>query len=71
MTALTRQAPKVTTILLIVAGFAVLDIAEVVHQLDEYRIGLGVLAGVIATLHVAAATLARHQTATARQAAPS
>jgi len=36
-------------------AFAVFDIAEVVHQLDESDTGLAVLAGVIAFGHVAAA----------------
>jgi phage I-like protein len=45
------------------AGFAVLDAAEVAHQLDEDHTGLALLAGLIAALHAAAA-LALHQTTT-------
>jgi Flp pilus assembly protein TadB len=52
-------------ITVIAAGFAVLDAAEVVHQLDEDRTGLAALAGVIAALHAAAAALAIQQTTTA------
>jgi len=42
-------------------AFAVLDIREVAHQLDEDRTGIAVLAAVIATLHLAAAALAAAQ----------
>ena len=38
--------------------FAVLDLREVVHQLDEDNGGLAVLAGVVAALHLAAAAVA-------------
>jgi hypothetical protein len=38
--------------------FAVFDVAEVAHQLDESRNGLAVLAGVIAAGHLAAAATA-------------
>jgi hypothetical protein len=38
--------------------FAVFDIAEVVHQLDNSRTGLAVLAGVIAAAHAVAAVTA-------------
>lgn len=48
--------------------FAVLDIAEVAHQLDESRAGYAVLAIVIAAGHVAAA-LASRQTLTQRNTA--
>lgn len=40
------------------AAFAVLDLREVIHQLDESNAGLAVVAGVVATLHVAAAVAA-------------
>ena len=39
-------------------AFAALDIQEAVHQSDEARIGLAILAGVVAALHLAAAALA-------------
>ena len=39
-------------------AFAVLDIREVVHQLDEDETGLALLAGLVALLHLAAAGLA-------------
>jgi len=35
--------------------FAALDIREVIHQVDESRTGLAVLAGIVAALHLAAA----------------
>ena len=39
-------------------AFAVLDVREVFHQLDEDETGLAVLAGFVAVLHAAAAALA-------------
>jgi hypothetical protein len=39
-------------------AFAALDVREVAHQLIESRTGLGVLAGAVAVLHAAAATVA-------------
>jgi hypothetical protein len=40
------------------AAFAVLDLREVIHQLDESDTGLAIVAGAVATLHVAAAVTA-------------
>ena len=40
------------------AAFAVLDLREVIHQLDESDAGLASVAGAVATLHVAAAVTA-------------
>ena len=40
------------------AAFAVLDLREVIHQLDESDAGLAFVAGAVATLHVAAAVTA-------------
>jgi hypothetical protein len=40
------------------AAFAVLDLREVIHQLDESDTGLASVAGAVATLHVAAAVTA-------------
>jgi hypothetical protein len=51
-------------IAVVAAGFAVLDAAEVAHQLDEDRTGLSLLAGAIMALHATAAALATHQTTT-------
>jgi hypothetical protein len=42
-------------------GFAVLDVAEVAHQLDERHSRLALLAGLIAALHATTAVLALHQ----------
>ena len=39
-------------------AFAVLDVREVVHQLDEDNGGLALLAGVVAALHLGAAAVA-------------
>ncbi len=39
-------------------AFAALDGREVFHQLDADRTGLAVLAGVVALLHLSAATVA-------------
>ena len=38
--------------------FAVFDVAEITHQIDESRTGLAVLAAAIAAVHVAAAATA-------------
>jgi hypothetical protein len=46
------------------ASFAVLDAAEVAHQLDEDNTGLARVAGSIAALHAAVAALALHQATT-------
>jgi hypothetical protein len=48
------------------AAFAVLDVAEVIHQVDGGRAGLAVLAAIIAAVHVAAAALAVEQSAVPR-----
>jgi hypothetical protein len=54
--------PDLELLLILVAAamlaFAVLDVREVVHQSDESNGGLAALAGVVATLHLAAAALA-------------
>jgi hypothetical protein len=43
---------------LAMAAFFALDVRGVVHQVDESRAGLAVLAAVVATLHLAAALVA-------------
>jgi drug/metabolite transporter (DMT)-like permease len=68
LAALVWRRPTRRLLLLIAvaaAAFAVLDAAEVAHQLHENRTGLALLAGLIAALHAAAAALAIHQTTTA------
>ena len=54
--------PRSLAVLGVVAAamllFAVLDVREVFHQVDESRAGLAVLAGVVAALHLAAAMTA-------------
>jgi hypothetical protein len=52
------------------AAFAALDIREVVHQVNESRTGLAVLAAVVAALHGAAGILAGRTAVTARGSAP-
>ncbi len=49
------------------ALFAVLDVREVVHQSDEGRTGLAVLAGLVAALHAAAAAIGVAMIAAARR----
>lgn len=52
-----RPSPRLLVVIAVVAAaFAVLDIAEVVHQVDENRTGLALLAGIIATAHPPAPT---------------
>jgi hypothetical protein len=46
------------------AGFAVFDIAEFTHQLDEDRTGLAVLAAILALLHAGIGALATQQACT-------
>jgi len=43
---------------LAMAAFAILDLREVIHQLDESDAGLASVAGAVATFHVAAAVTA-------------
>jgi hypothetical protein len=50
-------------IAVVAAGFALVDGAEVAHQLDEDRTGLALLAGSVTALHVLAAALAARQAA--------
>lgn len=54
-----RPGPAVFGILVLFgAVFAILDIAEVAHQVKESRAGLAVLAGLVAMLHLFVASLA-------------
>jgi hypothetical protein len=58
--------PRAAALLALVAGamlvFAVLDVREVLHQVDESRTGLALLAGAVAALHAAAAAVAGRMT---------
>ena len=54
---------------LIAIAWAALDVREVVHQLDESRTGIAVIAMAVAVLHVAAALLAARMAARERRAA--
>ena len=54
-----RPDRRVLVVIAVASGaFAVLDIAEVIHQLDEDRTGLAALAATITAMHAAAAALA-------------
>jgi hypothetical protein len=55
-------------IAVVAAGFALVDIAEVLQQLDEDRTGLALLAAAVAALHVLAAVLAVRATPSPRAA---
>jgi len=45
-------------VVVVMVAFAALDVREVFHQLDDDDGGLALLAGVVAVLHLAAATVA-------------
>jgi hypothetical protein len=67
-----RPDRRVLVVIAIASGaFAVLDIAEVIHQLDEDRTGLATLAATIAAMHAAVAALAVWHTAPASSGQPS
>jgi hypothetical protein len=51
-------APWLAAVALAMLAFAALDVREVVHQLDESRGGLAILAGFVAALHLTAAAVA-------------
>ncbi len=55
-------------IAVIAAGFALVDVAEVLHQLDEDRMGLALLAAAVAALHTLAVLLAVRATPPPRTA---
>lgn len=63
-----RRSVAIATVV-VAALFALFDIAEVSHQLDESRTGLAILAVVIAVGHAGAAVLAG-RSAWPRQASP-
>jgi hypothetical protein len=51
-------------------AFGALDVREVIHQANESRTGLAVLAGLVAALHLAAALLAARAALNARDSGP-
>jgi hypothetical protein len=53
-----EAAPFVALAAVASLAFAVLDVREVFHQVDENRAGLAMLAGAVAALHVSAAVVA-------------
>jgi hypothetical protein len=58
--------PRAAALLALVAAamllFAVVDVREVLHQVDESRTGLALLAGAVAALHAGAAAVAGRMT---------
>ena len=50
-----RLRPLLVVVILAMLAFAVLDVAEVVHQLDTSRAGLAIIAAIVAALHLGAA----------------
>jgi hypothetical protein len=50
--------------------WAILDVREVVHQLDESRTGVALIAMVVAVLHLAAAAVSGHLARTTRTQMP-
>lgn len=61
-----RWLPGLLLTFLAMGVFAALDVAEVVHQLDIDETALGILAGIVALLHFAAAFVALRMADTAR-----
>lgn len=59
-----------TVVALAMAGFCALDVREVVHQAEESRTGLAMLAAVVAALHLGAALLAARAALSARHDGP-
>ena len=62
------SVPLLAFVVVAMVAFAVLDVREVVHQLDEDNGGLALLAGVVAAVHLGVAAVAL---ALAREAAAS
>jgi di/tricarboxylate transporter len=50
-----RSRPVLVIVIVAMLAFAVLDVAEVVHQLDTSRAGLAIMAAIVAALHLGAA----------------
>jgi hypothetical protein len=65
-----RLAGVLVAIALIALAWAALDVREVVHQLDESRTGIALVAAVVAILHVASAAVAGRLAARARLGSP-
>ena len=62
--------PLLGLVTLAMLVFAALDIQEVVHQSDEARTGLAILAGFVAAVHILAAILAAVMVREARRTDP-
>jgi hypothetical protein len=62
-----RLPAVLLAVALIALAWAALDVREVVHQLDESRTGIAVLAAIVAVLHLAAGLLAGAMAMRARQ----
>ena len=62
-----RRPAVLLAVALIALAWAALDVREVVHQLDESRTGIAVIALVVAVLHLAAGLLAGAMAVRGRQ----
>jgi hypothetical protein len=62
-----ESVPLLALVAVAMLAFAVLDVREIIHQSDINKTGLAVLAGFIATLHIAAALVAATMAAHAHQ----
>jgi hypothetical protein len=65
-----RSVPLLVIVALAMLAFVVLDVREVLHQSDESRTGLAVLATAVAALHLGAAAVAATMASRAHQADP-
>jgi hypothetical protein len=63
-------ASVLTAIALITLAWAALDVREVLHQADESRTGIALVAAAVALLHVAAAVIAGRLAAQSRVSSP-
>lgn len=63
-----RSTPLLVVLVVAMLAFAALDVREIVHQSDESRTGLALLAGLVAALHLAAAATGAQMTRDSRTA---
>lgn len=66
-----RSLWLLVVVALVMVAAAALDLREVAHQLDEDRTGLAITAGLVAVLHLAAATVAAMMALATRSNPPS
>jgi hypothetical protein len=65
-----RERRVLLAIAAVALVWAILDVREVVHQLDESRTGVALIAMVVAVLHLAAAAVSGHLARTTRTQMP-